>query len=286
MVRFFFLTLFLIAFSSFHLVEKQEKITVLFTNDLHSRVEAFSSQDSKYPGMGGFAERAAVVNKIRAESKNVILLDAGDVFQGTPYFNLWKGEVEYKIMSAMKYDAVNLGNHEFDNGVGGIVDRFKFANFPILNSNYDFSSSELKDRILPYLILERSGVRIGVYGLCADLKGLVSDSKYENIKYGDPIKAAKEFEKQLKNKYHCQIVLCLSHLGYSYKDEQVSDSILARNTTCTDAILGGHTHTLLTTPIAVKNKIGKKVLIAQNGWGGANVCRIDFYVNNACNSPK
>ena len=252
------------------------KLVILHTNDVHSRIDPFPMDGSRNQGRGGVAARAALINKIRQESPNVLLLDAGDIFQGTPYFNFYGGELELKMMSMMGYDAGIMGNHDFDNGVEGFYKQLPHANFPILNSNYDFSDTLLHDKTQPYKIFKKDGLRIGVFGLGIELTGLVNKVQYGNTVYLDPIAKALEIEKLLKEDRQCDIVICLSHLGYRYSDQKVSDVVLAKSTKYIDLIIGGHTHTFLEKPDSIRNLKGKEVLINQVGFAGINLGRIDF----------
>jgi 5'-nucleotidase len=253
------------------------KLTILYTNDMHSRIEPFPDNDPKYPNQGGFARRAALVKKIRSEEKNVLLLDAGDIFQGTPYFNFYAGELEYKLMSAMGYDAVTLGNHDFDLGLDNIVKQMPHANFAFVNANYDFKDTLLHNRILPYKTFHKDGIKIGVFGVGIELEGLVDKKNYGNTKYLDPIETAKKTASLLKRDKHCDYVICLSHLGYSYPNKKVSDMDLSEGTSDIDLIIGGHTHTFLEEPIQKTNSQNKPVYVTQVGWAGIWLGRMDVY---------
>jgi 5'-nucleotidase len=260
--------------------ENLEKITILHTNDIHSRIEPFPINDPKYANLGGLSRLSTMVGNIRNSEKNVILLDAGDIFQGTPYFNLFGGELEFKLMSNMQYDASTLGNHDFDNGIAGLVDQMPNAKFPFINCNYDFKNSGLKDRVQPYKIIDKNGVRVGILGVGIELEGLVDRKNYGDIIYLDPIENANRVAEYLKKEKNCDLVICLSHLGYKYEDQEiVSDIHLAKNTKNIDLIIGGHTHTFFEKPIKIKNLENKKILINQVGWAGINLGRIDFYVD-------
>lgn len=254
------------------------KITVLHTNDVHSHIEPFAANDPKYPGLGGVAQRAAVIHEIRNREKNVLLFDAGDIFQGTPYFNFFHGEVELKLMSKMQYDAGTIGNHDFDNGVDGIANVLHNANFPLLCCNYDFSQTPMKNKTTAYKIFERDEVRIGVFGLGIELDGLVDKKMYGNTIYQNPVVKAAETAYHLKQKEKCDIVICLSHLGYKYPDEKISDVELAKKSLNIDLIIGGHTHTFIDKPYVYKNRDKQNVLVAQVGWAGIKLGRIDFFV--------
>ncbi|MEW6467604.1 MAG: metallophosphatase [Bacteroidota bacterium] len=256
--------------------EDVTRITILHTNDVHSRIEPFPLTDPKWPGLGGIARRAALIKKIREQEKHVLLLDAGDFFQGTPYFNLYGGELELKLMSEMGYDAGTLGNHDFDNGISGLVKQMPHASFPFLCANYDFSDTELNGKTVPYKIFKKDDIRIGVFGLGIELEGLVDKKMYGSTRYLDPLGQAAHYAHLLKKDEKCDLVVCLSHLGYKYQDKKVSDVDLAKQSKNIDLILGGHTHTLLEQPLAYRNSDNKEVLVAQVGWAGIRLGKIDF----------
>ena len=225
------------------------------------------------------ARRATLIEKLRKENKNLLLLDAGDIWQGTPYFNFFNGELEYKLMSQMGYDAATLGNHDFDGGMENILKQLPLANFPFLIANYDFSSTILKNAFQPYKIFNKNGLKIGVFGLGIELKGLVPDKLYKETIYLDPVEKAKEMTQELHNK-KCDLVICLSHLGYKYDSEnKISDLTLAAKIPGIDIIIGGHTHTFLEKPNMIINPEGKEVLVNQAGWGGILLGKIDVTFN-------
>lgn len=253
------------------------KITVLHTNDVHSHIEPFPANDPKFGGLGGTSRRAALIRKIRAEEKNVLLLDAGDVFQGTPYFNFFGGELEFKIMSEMQYDACTIGNHDFDNGIEGLVKMLPNANFPLICSNYDFSNTEMNKKTIPYKTFMYDGIKVGVFGLGVELEGLVPKKLYKETQYLDPVKQAAYHAHLLKKDLQCDLVICLSHLGFRYQNKKISDVELAKRSKNIDLIIGGHTHTLLNEPLLYKNSDGKEVIVAQVGWAGIRLGKIDFY---------
>ncbi|MBK6783556.1 MAG: metallophosphatase [Saprospiraceae bacterium] len=253
------------------------QLTILHTNDVHSRIEAFPMDGSKNQGLGGTAKRASLIKKIRKEQKNVILLDAGDIFQGTPYFNFYLGEVEMKVMSAMGYDAGTIGNHDFDAGVEGLVRQLPHAEFPLLIANYNLTDSLLNGKTKEYKIFVKSGIRIGVFGIGIDTKGLVPKELCEGVVYQDPVQKAQQMATFLKNDEKCDYVICLSHLGYKYNENKVSDTVMAAETSDIDLIIGGHTHTFLNEPVAAANKSGKVVHITQVGWAGIILGRIDVF---------
>jgi 5'-nucleotidase len=254
-----------------------KRLTILHTNDVHSRIEPFPMDGSRNQGLGGVARRSSLIKKIRAEEKNVLLLDAGDIFQGTPYFNLYGGELEIKLMSDMGYDAATMGNHDFDNGVEGFYKQLPHANFPILVSNYDFSDTVLHQSTRPYKVFNKAGLKVGVFGLGIELKGLVGEKNYGGTVYQDPIVKANEVAGLLKNELKCDLIICLSHLGYKYTDNTVSDQLLAQNNDHIDLIIGGHTHTFMAKPQDVKNRAGNITTINQVGFAGINLGRIDYH---------
>lgn len=253
------------------------KLTILHTNDVHSRIEPFPMDGSRNQGLGGVARRAALIKRIRAEEQNVLLLDAGDIFQGTPYFNLYGGEVEMKLMTAMGYDAATMGNHDFDNGLEGFHKQLPHANFPIICSNYDFSNTLLKGATQPYKIFKKQGLKIGVFGVGIELKGLVEEKNYGDTVYLNPVLKANEMAALLKKDLDCDLVICLSHLGYKYASAKVSDQVLAAQTSNIDLIIGGHTHTFMDVPEDVKNLSGGITTINQVGFAGINLGRVDYY---------
>ena len=251
-----------------------QRLTILHTNDMHSHIHPFQSGRNK--GLGGMAQRSALIKKIREENKNVLLLDAGDIFQGTPYFNMYKGELEIKLMSQMNYDAATIGNHDLDNGLIGLKKQLKHANFPFLIANYNFENTILENTFSPYKIFDKNGIKVGVFGIGIELDGLVPKKLFGNTKYLDPIKISNKYAKLLKDKHKCDLVICLSHLGFKYKSQKISDLRLAKETKNIDLIIGGHTHTFLKKPVISKNLDDKNVIINQVGWGGINIGKIDF----------
>lgn len=253
------------------------KLSILHTNDVHSRIEPYPVNDPLYPGMGGASRRATLINKLRATEKNVLLFDAGDIFQGTPYFNFYKGELDFKLMSAMQYDAATLGNHDFDNGIEGLSNMLPFAQFPFLNCNYLLADTPLNGKIEPYKIFEIEGIKIGVFGVGVQLEGLVDKRLYGNTFYLNPIEKANETAKLLKYDKGCQLIVVLSHLGYKYNSNKVSDIILAKESKDIDIIIGGHTHTFLEQAVIEKNKKNKPVYICQAGFSGLLLGKIDCF---------
>ncbi len=250
-------------------------LTILHTNDMHSRIDPFPYDGGKYAGTGGMARRAQLIREIRSQEAQVLLLDAGDIFQGTPYFNMFEGELEFKLMTQMKYDAATLGNHDFDNGISGLEKQLPHADFPFIISNYNFQNTSLNNRFQPYRVFQKGDLSVGVFGLGIELQGLVAEKLYGNTKYIDPIPVAREMAQQLRA-IGCKLVICLSHLGYSYQHDKISDQKLAKQVSGIDLIIGGHTHTFMEEPEVVPGPNGHNTLINQVGFGGINLGRIDY----------
>lgn len=265
--------------SALSFAEPAKHITILHTNDVHSHIEPFGPEHPKNPNMGGVARRAVLIDKIRRENPYTLLLDAGDIFQGTPYFNFYGGELEFKLMSKLRYDASTLGNHDFDNGIDGLYKQLPNADFDFLIANYDFSNTVMYGHTKPYKVYTKNGVRIGVFGLGIQLKGLVNDKLYKETKYLDPVEIATDISNTLKTEENCDLVICLSHLGYQYNGDKIDDNKLAEQTEHIDLIIGGHTHTFLDKPTMKRNKVGKEIMINQVGCYGLYLGRIDFYLD-------
>lgn len=257
----------------------KKHLTILHTNDVHSQIEPLPNNHYKYPGLGGFARRASQIEAIRKENPNTLLLDAGDIFQGTPYFNYFGGELEFKLMSMLGYDLATIGNHDFDNGIDGLHAQLPNAKFDFVSANYDFKNTVLNGIVKPYKIIEKTGIKIGVFGLGVELEGLVNKALYKETTYNDPIDIAMDISRELKEEKKCDLIICLSHLGYNYRNDpdKVCDLSLARKTKYIDLIIGGHTHTLLPKPTIEKNVAGESVLINQCGKSGVYMGRVDFY---------
>ena len=262
--------------------DKNNHLTILHTNDVHSYIDPFPADHPKNPNMGGVSRRASIIENIRKENPNVLLLDAGDIFQGTPYFNYYGGELEFKLMSMMQYDATTIGNHDFDNGLKGIVSQMPHATFDFISSNYDFKNTIMDGYVKPYKIFNKNGIKVGVFGLGIELSGLVDKKNYNETIYNNPVETAQEMVRILKYEKKCDIIICLSHLGYKYNTEpdRICDLKLAELTKDIDLIIGGHTHTFLDKPTIVKNLDQKEVLVNQVGCYGINLGRIDFYFDS------
>ncbi len=248
----------------------RERLVILHTNDTHSRIEPLPPTDRTAPNMGGVVRRASYIDQVRAENEQVLLFDAGDFLQGTPYFNLFKGEVEVKAMNLMHYDAATLGNHEFDYGLEVLEKVVRQANFPIVSSNYDFSGTALAGMVKPYLILKKGKLRIGVVAIDIQPKGLIAAENYKGMKYLDPEETANRLAEKLRREEKCDLVVCLSHLGYG------ADVRLAESSRNIDLIIGGHSHTFLQEPTACMNRDNRPVMIYQTNGRGAYVGRMDI----------
>lgn len=265
----------------------QKHVTILHTNDTHSQIEPFETNHHRYAGKGGVAKRAVMIEKVRKENPNTLLLDAGDIFQGTPYFNYFGGEIEFKLMSLLKYDAATLGNHDFDNSIEGFHKQLPNASFDFVCANYDFKNTILDTIVKPYKIFFKDGIKIGVFGLGIELLNLVNPNLYKETEYLDPIEITKDITRALKENENCDLIICLSHLGYHYRNsEKVSDLKLAAATKDIDLIIGGHTHTFLAKPTLVKNLNDENVLVNQVGAYGVNLGRVDFYLDEQSNKES
>ncbi|MFI2743552.1 bifunctional metallophosphatase/5'-nucleotidase [Zhouia sp. PK063] len=257
--------------------DNNKQLTILHTNDVHSHIDPFPLNDPRNPGMGGVARRAVLIEKIRKQNPNTLLLDAGDIFQGTPYFNFYGGELEFKLMSKLKYDASTIGNHDFDNGIDGLYAQLPHATFDFIISNYDFSNTIMHGHTKPYKIFNKQGIKVGVFGLGIELQGLVNAPLYKETKYLNPVEIATDMANTLKEQEKCDLVICLSHLGYQYHNDKIDDLKLAKATKNIDLIIGGHTHTFLPSPVTASNSIDKSVIINQVGCYGLYLGRIDYF---------
>ncbi|TYK33360.1 bifunctional metallophosphatase/5'-nucleotidase [Bacteroides pyogenes] len=249
--------------------QKTKQLIILQTSDVHSRIEPINQKGDKNYKEGGFVRRATFLNRFRKENEHVLLFDCGDFSQGTPYYNIYKGEVEVKLMNEMDYDACTIGNHEFDFGLENMARLFKMAAFPIVCSNYDLENTPLRGLVKPYIILERFGLRIGVFGLGAKPDGLIQADKCEGVVYKDPVQVSNETAALLKSE-GCDVVVCLSHLGIQTDERLIADT---RNI---DVVLGGHSHTFMKAPKTYLNADGKEVRLMHTGKNGVRVGRLDL----------
>lgn len=252
------------------------KITILYTNDTHARLEPFPKNATQYAGLGGIAKRANLIRKIRDLEKNVLLLDAGDVFQGTPWFDVYGGEVDLKIMSEIQYDAMAVGNHEFDLGLQALAEAAENASFPILAANYNVRNTPLAEVVRPFIVKEMANVKVGIFGLGIGLPGIVDPKLYGGVQSRDPEIWAKGMVTSLRRYHNCDIIICVSHIGYEYSDSRVDDITIARRVGGIDLIIGGHTHTFLDKPARMINPEGTRTLVTQMGHSGIRLGRIDI----------
>lgn len=255
--------------------QKTQQLVILHTNDTHSQIEPTDKAATRNADMGGYARRLGVINSIRAQEPHVLLVDAGDFSQGTPYYNFFNGRLEVQGYNQMKYDAVTLGNHEFDNGMDSLVMVLSMKNFPVVVSNYTVSASKIKDYVKPWLVVSKGKLKIGIMALGVDPAGLIMEKNYEGVVYEDPVKKAREVSDFLRNTKKCDVVICLSHLGSDSTEIKVNDFTIARNTTNIDVIIGGHSHSMLEN-VTTPNAAGRRVMIAQMARSGLYLGRIDL----------
>lgn len=260
----------------------QKQLTILHTNDTHSTVMPLSANldDTLKAGRGGFLRRAVMVKKEREQCNDLLLFDSGDFSQGSPYYTLFKGDVEVGLMNEMHYDAATIGNHEFDFGLESMARLFRMATFPIVCANYDFRGTAVEGLVKPYVTIKRKGVKIGVFGLAPKLDGLVSKENYEGVKYLDPIATANTMVETLRKEEKCDVVVCLSHLGWDLMPTEIDDSAMIAGTKGIDVVLGGHSHTYFTTLEHVKDADGKLVPVDQNGKHGIYIGKLVVTIRN------
>lgn len=263
--------LFILSICTSSFAQDNKKLTLYHTSDTHSRIEPINpDSDDKNADMGGFVRRATLIKELRRNNPNMLLFDCGDFSQGTPYYNLFRGEVEIELMNLMGYNAVLIGNHEFDFGIDNMVKLFKMAKFPIICSNYNLQDTPLKDLVKPYVIIKQEGLKIGVIGVGAPLEGLVQTEKCEDVIYEDPIEVANKLAAQLKEQEHCNVVICLSHLGIKH------DEFFIKNTSNIDVVLGGHSHTFMDEPVFYINAVDEKVPLLHTGKNGIFLGEVDL----------
>lgn len=257
-------------------------ITILHTNDTHSQIDPFPKTDRSYPEKGGVGRRATLVTRVRKQNPNTLLIDAGDAFQGSPYFNFYKGEVEYKTMSAIGYDVGTLGNHEFDNGVDALAAAMKFAKFPFVSANYDVRKTPLETQVKLYIVRQMAGVRVGLFGLGISPEGLITPQNFKGITYHDPVQVSRNVVKILRETEKCDLVVCMSHLGYypKPKDKEIGDTQVAAQVDGINFIASGHTHTFMEKPVVQKQPSGQETVIFQVGKSGIYLGRVDFTVRS------
>lgn len=266
------LSIFLCVFTVVAVAQKKQ-LVILHTNDTHSCIMPLNPNlaDTALAGRGGFLRRMALIEDERAKAPGLLLIDSGDFSQGSPYYNFYKGEVEVELMNRMGYDVATIGNHEFDFGLENMARIFRMAKFPIVCANYDFTGTSVEGLVKPYTIIKRNGLKIGLFGLSPQPKGLVDTTKFVGVKYLDPVETARRMAALLKMK-RCDVIICVSHLGW--EDEELTDQMLVPTTRDIDIVLGGHSHTYMKTLRYVKNVDGKDVPVDQNGKHGIWIGRI------------
>ena len=262
--------------SSLHPIKNE--LVIIHTNDFHSRFEPFPATHKTWGNQGGIAKLKTLIDDYRARYKNILLLDSGDVWQGTPYFNVFKGYPELEWMKNANYQATTIGNHDFDLGIDHLVDLRKKYDIPTVLCNYQIEHSGFKELVRPYLIIKNKNIKIGITGVAIDFKDLLPQKAYEGITYQDPIEPLQKVVNNLREDQKCDLVIVLSHLGYKYESDKIDDLKLAQNTYGIDAILGGHTHTFLDKPTIIANKLGKTTIVNQAGWAGLQLGKLHFHI--------
>ena len=244
----------------------QMHLVVLHTNDTHSCIMPLNPNlaDTAVAGRGGFLRRVAMIKEERAKNPDLLLIDSGDFSQGSPFYTMFKGDVEIGLMNLMGYDAVTIGNHEFDFGLENMARIFKMAKFPIVCANYDFTGTCVEGLVKPYVIFQLNGLKIGLFGLSPQLEGLVDLSKCKGVTYLDPIEVGNRVAAELKHDKKCDVVICVSHLGWLRPDEMGDQKLLASSKDI-DLVLGGHSHSYFKDLRYVNNANGKAVPVDQNG---------------------
>ena len=271
----YFLVMLLALVSLSGQAKKHKQLVILHTNDTHSAILPINAQlpDTMKAGRGGFLRRIAMLKEERAKHPDLLYFDSGDFFQGSAYFTMFKGDVEVGLMNQMGIDASTIGNHEFDFGLENMARVFKQANFPILCANYDFTGTVMEGICKPWIIIKRNGLKIGVFAVCPKLKGLVSDKNCVGVKYLDPAKVALETATMLKQQQKCDMVICISHLGWNINREG-DDQYMIQGSRNIDLVLGGHSHTYMTQLEYCNNMDGKPIPVDQNGKSAVFVGRL------------
>lgn len=256
----------------------KEELVILHTNDFHSRFEPFPSTHKTWGNKGGISQLKTLIDQFRKQYKNVILLDSGDVWQGTAYFNVFKGHPELEWMKNVNYQATTIGNHDFDLGIDHLCELRKKYETPTVLCNYQINHKGFQEIIQPYKIIQLGKIKVGITGVSIDFHDLLPQKSYEGIIYQDPVEPLQRTVNELRLNQGCDIVIVLSHLGYKYESDKIDDLKLAQNTYGIDAILGGHTHTFLEKPISIKNKKGKYTIVNQAGWAGLQLGKLHFHI--------
>lgn len=254
--------------------KRHKQIVILHTNDTHSTIMPLKAElaDTSLAGRGGCMRRMAMIEAERQKCPELLLIDSGDFSQGSSYYTMFKGEVEVELMNLMGYDATTIGNHEFDFGLDNMARLFRLAKFPVVCSNYDFTGTVLDGLVKPYVTLKRAGVKIGLFALCPKLQGLVASKNYGDIKFLDPTEVAQQMADLLRGQEKCDLVVCISHLGW--EDSVYPDNTVISQTNGIDLVLGGHTHTYMKQLKYVENKDGRPIGVDQNGKHGVFVGKL------------
>ncbi len=260
-------------------IKSKKRLCVLHTNDFHSHFDAFPANHPIWPLQGGITHLGGLIQEIRKTEENVLLLDCGDVFQGTPYFNFFEGKPELQWMAKMGYHAGTLGNHDFDLGIQHLADLREHNPIPLVNCNYIVENTPLQNIVKKHLVINIGGIKIGITGASINLEGLLTNDMYDGIVYQDPVLPVQKEVDFLRNQEKCDLVFVISHLGYEYQDEKIDDLKLAKKTHGIDAIMGGHTHTFLEKPTILKNIKGKEVVVNQAGWAGLQLGKLVFEID-------
>lgn len=260
----------------------QQKLVVLHTNDTHSTIMPLSRNlgDTMLAGRGGYLRRMELLRRERAAEPGLLLFDSGDFSQGSPYYTLFKGDVEVELMNRMGYDAATIGNHEFDFGLDNLARLLRKAEFPVVCANYDFSGTPVAGLVKPYVILHRNGLKIGVFGVSPRLEGLVAADNYRGVGYTDPVEAARSTARLLKRQKHCDVIVCLSHLGWAQMPADVDDSAMIAGSKYIDLVLGGHSHSYFERLEYVSDANGRRVPVDQNGKHGVFVGKVEMTIRS------
>lgn len=262
---------------------REDRLTILQTNDTHSRLDPFPMDGGRNQGRGGVARRKVLIDRIRQGEEWTLLLDSGDIFQGTPYYNLYGGEVEIEAMNQMGYEVGTVGNHEFDNGIPGLEKTMPLAQFEWVSSNLDWTGAKaLAPLVKPWTIKQIGPFRVGIFGLICRLEGMVAPHSHEGVRYLDPVESGRRAVAELRAR-GCNLVVCLSHMGYNtrYEGEEMRDDRYPKEVEGIDLILGGHSHTFLDELVELPRRGGGVTRVTQQGWAGMRLGRVDVRLGRA-----
>lgn len=243
--------------------KKHKQLYILHSNDTHSCILPMSKNlaDTLVAGRGGFLRRITMIKEERKKHPDLLYIDSGDFFQGSPYYTMFQGDVEIGLMNRMQLDATTLGNHEWDFGVERLAENLRAANFPVVCSNYDFTGTALEGLVKPYVIIKRNGLKIGIMAVGPKLAGLVDVKNFKGVEYKEPVPVALATATMLKKEKKCDVIICISHLGWG-RDGDIS---LIEGSRYIDLVLGGHSHTYFKELRYVKDLDGRDVPVDQNG---------------------